>query len=736
MQNFFGISHDHPGGNMNQLREGRALRRLFLFFATISLLLASPPLLMGASEARVPQQTASQKKTSLCLTMIVKNESSIIERCLDSTKNLVDCISICDTGSTDNTVEIIENYLRKNKIPGKVHRHAWKNFGHNRTLSAQAAQATLKEFGFSLSNTYLVLLDADMLLEADDSFKKNDLKSDAYLLEQKNCSIAYYNTRLVRASLPWECIGVTHEFWACKEPNHQDQLTTLRIDDREDGGCKADKFERDIKLLTQGLQDEPNNERYAFYLAQSYRCLRKYDDAIKWYKVRIEKGGWVEEVWYSKFMIGEMYEEMGFWDQALHWYLDAYQMCPERSEPLQKIASHYRQTGENNLAYLYAKQGARIPYPKEHLLFVSYPAYDYQFDEELSIAAFYTPYKNEGFAAANRIILSRKAPGHVKQATYDNMLFYVENLKIDKMLPIKIDLPLIREGSDERYNLMNPSIQKTKDGYNVICRTVNFSQKGGMEYRSRHPDDPTIRTRNFLVRYDPSFQLLSQREIIEELPRERRPSQVVGLEDCRLIEPDQHLWMFSTTYDAHPSPAGQSLCRMKNDPGAKGPLFVDKLVPLKGFDPTNCEKNWLPFVKENELYAIYGFYPLTIIKINRETGDCPVAFKEETKHDFSRFRGSAAPIAFDDGYLLLVHEVIMKNQRFYLHRFVYLDKDFHLTKVSKPFTFFHQGIEYCCGMTTDHASKKCILSVGFEDAQAFLLFVDLDHIRTLLEPLP
>ena len=105
---------------------------------------------------------------------------------------------------------------------------------------------------------------------------------------------------------------------------------------------------------------------------------------------------------------------------------------------------------------------------------------------------------------------------------------------------------------------------------------------------------------------------------------------------------------------------------MKNEPGGSGPLHVEKLVPLKGIDPARCEKNWLPFVKNNELYAIYGYDPLIILKINRETGDCETVLNEEPDHDFSKFRGSAAPIAFDDGYLILVHEVVMKDQRYLL----------------------------------------------------------------------
>ena len=42
-------------------------------------------------------------KFSMC--MIVKNEESVLERCLDSVKNLMDEIVIVDTGSTDRTKE-------------------------------------------------------------------------------------------------------------------------------------------------------------------------------------------------------------------------------------------------------------------------------------------------------------------------------------------------------------------------------------------------------------------------------------------------------------------------------------------------------------------------------------------------------------------------------------------------------------------------------------------------------
>ena len=61
------------------------------------------------------------------------------------------------------------------------------------------------------------------------------------------------------------------------------------IVDIGDGGSKADKFERDIKLLTQGIKDEPDNSRYYFYLANSYHDSGKNDEAIEFYKIHSQE---------------------------------------------------------------------------------------------------------------------------------------------------------------------------------------------------------------------------------------------------------------------------------------------------------------------------------------------------------------------------------------------------------------------------------------------------------------
>src|ERR1700722_2568750 len=346
--------------------------------------------------------------------MHIKNHEEEIGRCLESVKDVIDCISICDTGSTDDTIKIVEQFMKKTGIPGKIYKLEKQDPRGSGTALVQKAQKTLQDLGFSLPQSYLLTLDAGMVLKASEAFVKDTLEMDAYLILEKSSLLSYYNytAHLLRASLPWESPGVVHTYWSYKEQHRSKKLHSLVIENQEDKDHYTDRLKQDARTLKQAIKEEPNNARYLFLLAQTHKCLKQYDEAMRWYKARIEKGGDREEIWFSKFMTGTCFEEMGEWDHALYWYLEAYQFNPNRSASLQKIATHYRLEGKNDLAYIFAKHGSRIPAPTDQILFSSPPLDDYKFDEELSIVAYYTHFKDEGFIAANDLALRRNAPWH------------------------------------------------------------------------------------------------------------------------------------------------------------------------------------------------------------------------------------------------------------------------------------------------------------------------------------
>ena len=75
---------------------------------------------------------------TICLNMIVKNESKAIRKLLESVKNIIDYWVIFDTGSTDGTQDIIREFLQD--IPGELHERPWVDFAHNRNEALVVAQ--------------------------------------------------------------------------------------------------------------------------------------------------------------------------------------------------------------------------------------------------------------------------------------------------------------------------------------------------------------------------------------------------------------------------------------------------------------------------------------------------------------------------------------------------------------------------------------------------------------------
>ena len=76
----------------------------------------------------------------VCLTMVVNNESTTLERCLRSVIPLIDTYCICDVGSTDDTRDIIDRIMQEANVQGVIRQHHWENVEHNKTLSLLAAR--------------------------------------------------------------------------------------------------------------------------------------------------------------------------------------------------------------------------------------------------------------------------------------------------------------------------------------------------------------------------------------------------------------------------------------------------------------------------------------------------------------------------------------------------------------------------------------------------------------------
>jgi glycosyltransferase involved in cell wall biosynthesis len=344
---------------------------------------------------------------------MVKNEERILLRCLQSVENLVDHFCICDTGSTDNTVAIAEEFLKSHS--GCITHEPWKNFGHNRTKSFQHAKRFITDnLQVELKDVYGLLLDADMKFVGN--LKSLPLHHEAYSILQINGRLEYYNTRIIRMDINAESKGPTHEYWDVKSVYIPRII--CHIDDVSDGGCKSDKFDRDIKLLTEALLEEPNNVRYMFYLAQSYKDCGNIAEAIKWYKKRYDAGGWFGEVYISAYQISRLTNDK-------EWVWKAYEADNRRVEAFYSYIHYHRLIGKfTQELYAMALHASNIKLP-DNALFLEADVYNWKIHDELSIIAYYTGHKDVALMASTKLLSENKFPEDQRERIIKNKSFSI-----------------------------------------------------------------------------------------------------------------------------------------------------------------------------------------------------------------------------------------------------------------------------------------------------------------------
>ena len=329
-------------------------------------------------------------KTKICLNMIVKNEAKVLPRLFRSLKDYIDYYVIVDTGSTDDTIELIRREMAEYGIDGEVHERPWVNFGVNRQQALELALAANE-------GDWLLFIDADEELRVSDTKFYEKLEPGVgYDLEKHHGDVRYAVPHLVNvrsARYRWE--GPVHNYLVVLEGAKQRQLRKdVWIVYHHGEGAKShaltqeEKFLRDAKLLEEALATNPDDARSQFYLAQSYRDAGHLERALEAYKKRASmESGWAEERFMAQLEAGRVSARLERPEAViLSELLTAYSLRPTRAEPLYELARYYRAKKGYAMATLFAKAGVQTPRPSDRL-FVVESVYSWRLLDELSVAA-------------------------------------------------------------------------------------------------------------------------------------------------------------------------------------------------------------------------------------------------------------------------------------------------------------------------------------------------------------
>lgn len=631
------------------------------------------------------------KPPTLCLNMIVKNESKIIKRLFDSVISIIDTFCICDTGSTDDTIQIIDEYFKEKSIIGKIIKEPFKNFCYNRNIALQSC--------IGLSD-YVLLLDADMVLDIK-NFDKSTLNStESFAIIQGNDSFYYQNLRIIKNNGLYKYVGVTHEYIDVP-PNNTTVLLNkniIFIRDIGDGGSKHDKFERDIKLLIDGIKDEPNNSRYYFYLANSYYDIGKYSDAVGYYKKRIELGGWIEEVWYSYYRLGLCYKYMNNFSDALKIWLEGFDLYPTRLEAIYEIIKYYRINSKYKLCMMFynmAKYILNNRTNKENHLFFHNDVYTYKIDLEYTIFSAYLGIKN--IDKEVKTILNNCNDNN----EINNLLY---NMKFYKKILIKKNVYIISDKvnvllHNEKVEFVSSSncliVNHEKDGYLMNIRYVNYYVNDNGSYKNCGKQ---IISLNKYVEFDKNFNVISQNWINLEYDERL----YVGIEDVKIYfdNYNKKLLYIGTGY------------HLNNQIGIVSGVYdtnkykFEKNELKQNFKNTSCEKNWVFVDYNNENHIIYDWYPLKICRL--ENNSLKIVETKKMPKIFSKVRGSTCGFIYNKNDKVIEKEIWFINHivsyespRHYYHMISVYDFDMNLLRYSVPFKFDGDAIEYCLSIIVE-----------------------------------
>jgi glycosyltransferase involved in cell wall biosynthesis len=360
-----------------------------------------PPLIIPP-----PPDDEIQRRTGICLNMIVKNETRVIARLLRSVRPYIDYFVIVDTGSSDDTPGLIQRLAKDSGLPGEVHFRDWVNFGHNRQQALELAVAAGR-------GDWLLFIDADEELGCSNpQFYKELAPGVTYSIEKHHGSIRYAVPHLLDIrDNQWQWRGPAHNYLVhLKGPNQRARLSAVWILYHAGQGAKShgvsqqEKYRRDARLFEEELAKDPADSRSRFYLAQSYRDAGEFLKAHLNYDRRVTMGGWAEEVYVAQCEKAKLAIQLQHpHKDILAEHLKAYGLRPSRAEALWQLAKYCRENKRYAEGYLFAKVGKDIPLP-EDILFVRRSVYEWCLLDEFAVCAYWIGHYQESVEAGRQLL--------------------------------------------------------------------------------------------------------------------------------------------------------------------------------------------------------------------------------------------------------------------------------------------------------------------------------------------
>ena len=307
------------------------------------------------------------------LAMIIKNGGDSLEKILNENLDIIDRWTILDTGSTDNTIDII-NKILVGKKKGKLYQESFINFRESRNRCLDLAGKSCK-FIITLDDTYIIKGSIRDFLNT----VRGDQIATSFSFYIQSDDVQYTSNRIIKSESNLRYIYRIHEVITPK--NNKNVMVPIIhsyiFDFRSDymQTRTMDRKKLDLELLYSTIKEYPDDSRAHYYLGQTYNLLGEYELSYKYYIERVthKDEGFLQEKIDAIFESARIanFKINKPWNECEDLYFKAYNMDKKRPDSLYFVAIHYYLEAKNGVdvlnnfkkAYDLFKVGFMLGYP-------------------------------------------------------------------------------------------------------------------------------------------------------------------------------------------------------------------------------------------------------------------------------------------------------------------------------------------------------------------------------------
>lgn len=300
---------------------------------------------------------------NLCI--MVKNAGDTWKYVLEQNKDMFDRYTILDTGSTDDTVNTVKTVYADKR--GEIYEEPFINFKDSRNRLLDLAGTKCK-FTIMLDDTYIVRGNIRQFLTT----VRANRNATSFSFFVKSHDVEYMSNRVLDTKYGLRYIYKIHEVIQMKNnKNFVIPIDDAHIEDINSDYMQTRTKERkllDLKLLFEELEENPDDPRTYYYIAQTYHCLGDMQQCYEWHMKRAnhKNDGFLQEKIDSIFEAGRLanFQLNKPWDLCMQLYLRAFNLDQTRPEGMYFIGIHYYLQNDYKTAYKYFKTAFEIGFPR------------------------------------------------------------------------------------------------------------------------------------------------------------------------------------------------------------------------------------------------------------------------------------------------------------------------------------------------------------------------------------